>query len=194
MFRELIKTIGLATVSKFDYTPSSDEIRGLLVKKSGKGIKSIPHNQSECNPQMKQMWQECAEELQKIETDKPYIKRQVTGDASETGLIKFIQPLLENDEEGCFKYEKGLEGLRDAHPIISIGTAEKPALAMIPFSSDIKFNLIIRDMNCKEPTPASVDDNMYVYLKGAPERVVNRCSTLLVKGDKEIPLSASVLE
>lgn len=65
---------------------------------------------------------------------------------------------------------------------------------MIPFSSDIKFNLIIRDMNCKEPTPASVDDNMYVYLKGAPERVVNRCSTLLVKGDKEIPLSASVLE
>jgi hypothetical protein len=65
---------------------------------------------------------------------------------------------------------------------------------MIPFSPDIKFNLIIRDMDCQEPTPAAVDDNIYVYLKDAPERFVNRCSTLLVRDDKEIPLSASVLE
>lgn len=90
VFKELVKTIGLATVCKFDYTPSSDEIRGLLAKKSGRSFKSIPHSQSECNPAMKELWAECIRDLQKVETEKPFIKRQVTGDASETGLIKFI--------------------------------------------------------------------------------------------------------
>ena len=98
VFKELVKTIGLATVCKFDYTPSSEEIRGLMSKKSGKSIKSIPHSQSECNPAMKELWTECVTDLNKIETDKPFIKRQVTGDASETGLIKFIQPLLLDDQ------------------------------------------------------------------------------------------------
>ena len=63
-----------------------------------------------------------------------------------------------------------------------MGTAEKPAEALIPFSSDIKFNLIIRDMNKKEKNSTNIDDNMFVYLKGAPERVVNRCSSILLNG------------
>ncbi len=90
VFEELVKIIGLATVCKFDYTPSSDEIRGLLAKKSERSIKNIPHSQSECNPAMKGLRAECIIDLHKIETEKPFIKRQVTGDASETGLKRFI--------------------------------------------------------------------------------------------------------
>jgi len=58
---------------------------------------------------------------------------------------------------------------------------------MIPFSSDIKFNLIIRDMNKNEKNPSSKEDNLCVFMKGAPERVLGRCTKILVDG-KEEPL------
>jgi hypothetical protein len=46
-------------------------------------------------------------------------------------------------EYGC--YDKGgLNGIREANPILIGG--DKDA-CLIPFASDIKFNLIIRDMN-----------------------------------------------
>jgi len=64
---------------------------------------------------------------------------------------------------------------------------------MIPFSSEIKFNLIIRDMNTAEKNPKHADDNMFVFLKGAPEKVILRCSTMLVDG-KEVTLTAGHLE
>lgn len=51
----------------------------------------------------------------------------------------------------------------------------------IPFNSAIKFNLLIRDMNKDEPNPRNAEDNIVVYLKGAPERVLNRVSKVLVK-------------
>lgn len=51
----------------------------------------------------------------KKEEEKPYIKRNVEGDASETGLVKFIQPLLMGGAYGC--YDKGgLDGLRKQCP------------------------------------------------------------------------------
>jgi len=37
-----------------------------------------------------------------LEEEKPYVKREVEGDASETGLIKFIQPLLMDGDHGCY--------------------------------------------------------------------------------------------
>jgi hypothetical protein len=40
----------------------------------------------------------------------------VQGDASETGLIKFIQPLLMGGDFGLYK-EGGLAGVRDSFPI-----------------------------------------------------------------------------
>jgi sodium/potassium-transporting ATPase subunit alpha len=33
-----------------------------------------------------------------------------------------------------------------------------------------------------------------IYLKGAPERVINRCSTMLVSGDQEVPIDANITE
>ena len=57
------------------------------------------------------------------------------GDASETGLIKFYQGIKDIEEE------------RAKYPIFSYKTVEKSCECMIPFSSEIKFNLNIRDMN-----------------------------------------------
>jgi len=44
----------------------------------------------------------------------------------------------------------GLDGVRDTYPIAP-DVVKDPS--MIPFSSDIKFNLIIRDMNTNEKNP-----------------------------------------
>jgi magnesium-transporting ATPase (P-type) len=43
-------------------------------------------------------------------------------------------------------------------------------------------------MNTAVKQPSTANDNIYVFLKGAPERVVNRCSTMLIDGDKEVVL------
>ena len=62
---------------------------------------------------------------------------------------------------------------------------------MIPFSSGIKFNLQMRDMHTAVLQPKPADDNLYVFLKGAPERVINRCTTMLMDGDVEVPLDSN---
>lgn len=80
---------------------------------------------------------------------------------------------------GCYNVG-GLDGLRTKNPKIKSANGDD---LEIPFSSDIKFNLIIRDMNTEQKTPTHINDNICIYLKGAPERVVNRCTTMLVEGD-----------
>ena len=107
---------------------------------------------------------------------KNFIQRKVEGDASETGLVKFVQPILDKRYGG--EYDDGLNEIRSRYPIMRVGENT----AVIPFSSDIKFNLIIRDLNTLESRPRHASDNMAVFLKGAPERVLNRCSTILVDG------------
>jgi magnesium-transporting ATPase (P-type) len=54
----------------------------------------------------------------------------------------------------------------------------------IPFSSEIKFNLFVRDMNRSNQHPEDIDEGLMVVLKGAPERVLNRCSKILVRGQE----------
>jgi magnesium-transporting ATPase (P-type) len=58
---------------------------------------------------------------------------------------------------------------------------------LIPFSSDIKFNLFIRDMNpkaTKQECEQNIDNNLCVFMKGAPERILNRCSKILIEGNE----------
>jgi magnesium-transporting ATPase (P-type) len=89
---------------------------------------------------------------------------------------------------GCYDIG-GIEGVRIKYPVVLSGGDP----AMIPFSSDIKFNLQIRDMNTAISNPATADDNVYVFLKGAPERVVNRCTTMQMDGNVEVPLDSTRL-
>ena len=74
-------------------------------------------------------------------------------------------------------YKGGLDGIRAAFPVISMDNDQK---AMIPFNSAIKFNAIIRDMSPDNKRPATAAKNMTMFMKGAPERVLERCQTMLV--------------
>jgi len=128
------------------------------------------------------------EALIKKEAERPFMKKRVEGDASETGLVKFVAPLLEGGENGCYDLG-GLSGFRAKFPTVKANSGDP---AMIPFNSENKFNLIIRDMNPSVRSPSNADDNQWVYLKGAPEKVLNRCTTMLIEGDKEVPINDQV--
>ncbi len=78
----------------------------------------------------------------------------------------------------------GIEETRAKYPVFSYLQDGQPNEVQIPFSSEIKFNLFVRDMNKQNLHPNSKDDGLMVVLKGAPERVLNRCSKILVRGEE----------
>uniref|UniRef100_A0A8D0UGB6 Sodium/potassium-transporting ATPase subunit alpha n=1 Tax=Sus scrofa TaxID=9823 RepID=A0A8D0UGB6_PIG len=86
-------------------------------------------------------------------------KRDTAGDASESALLKCI-------ELSCGSVRK----MRDRNPKV----------AEIPFNSTNKYQLSIHE---REDNPQS----HVLVMKGAPERILDRCSSILVQG-KEIPL------
>ena len=99
-----------------------------------------------------------------------YIHRHCKGDASETGLVQFAQGVMDlNETRSKFP----------THVCKDAGGKESECL--IPFSSEIKFNLFIRDMAKSDEKD---NNNLCVYMKGAPERILVRCSKILVGGQE----------
>lgn len=92
-------------------------------------------------------------------TDVPIEQRQVLGDATEAGLIRFAAQTLPNFEE-----------LRETYPKVF----------ELPFNSETKWHMSIhRKSHANGP--------LTLYLKGAPERVLRICTTILTENGP-IPL------
>ncbi|XP_075260291.1 sodium/potassium-transporting ATPase subunit alpha-2-like isoform X2 [Convolutriloba macropyga] len=87
--------------------------------------------------------------------DKPVLKRDVIGDASESALLKCIEA-----------NEGGVNKMRE----------NSPKLAEIPFNSTNKYQLSIHKLD---------DGKILLVMKGAPERVADRCSTIMIDGEEE---------
>jgi len=186
MFRILVESVALSTTSFFAYQPNNDEVRAFVAKEKGVDVSKIPKDVKQGDEYYND-FEAMKRKMREKEAARPYTKRNVEGDASETGLVKFVQPLLMDGKYGYYQ-AAGLDGLRKKYPIVD-GVQNDPA--MIPFSSDIKFNLIIRDMNTADKTPSTPEDNMTVYIKGAPERILNRCKFVLVnEQDKDYDAGA----
>ncbi|XP_039648588.1 sodium/potassium-transporting ATPase subunit alpha-1-like [Perca fluviatilis] len=94
------------------------------------------------------------------QTTVPIMKRDVAGDASEAALLKCIELCCGS-----------VRGMRDKYPNI----------AEIPFNSTNKYQLSIH----KNSTPG--ETKHLLVMKGAPERILDRCSTIMMNG-KEQPL------
>ncbi|CAJ1087526.1 sodium/potassium-transporting ATPase subunit alpha-1 [Xyrichtys novacula] len=92
--------------------------------------------------------------------DVPILKRNTAGDASESALLKCI-------ELSC----GSVSGMREKYP----------KLAEIPFNSTNKYQLSIHT----NTTPG--ETKHLLVMKGAPERIMDRCSTIMLSG-KEQPL------
>merc|ERR1711937_307428 len=89
------------------------------------------------------------------------LKREVNGDASEAAILK----CTELSKGNVMEYRKN-----------------NKRVCEIPFNSTNKFQVSIHECDDK-----SVDGYLLV-MKGAPERILDRCSTIIVNG-KELPLT-----
>ena len=94
----------------------------------------------------------------------PIMKREVDGDASEAALLKCVEMTSGNTA-----------AIRDEHLKV----------AEIPFNSTNKYQVSVHETNKKT--------NYLLVLKGAPEKVMERCSRVLVNG-REIPMSDELVE
>ncbi|KAI5092453.1 sodium/potassium-transporting ATPase subunit alpha-3 [Silurus meridionalis] len=90
----------------------------------------------------------------------PIPKRIVMGDASETALLKFTELTIGNIIDYRARFKKICE---------------------VPFNSTNKFQLSIHELEDR------LDLRYLLVMKGAPERILERCSTILIKG-QELPL------
>ncbi|KAM9298992.1 sodium/potassium-transporting ATPase subunit alpha-3 isoform 2-T2 [Gastrophryne carolinensis] len=96
----------------------------------------------------------------------PVLKRDVAGDASESALLKCI-------ELSC----GSVKAIRE----------KNKKVAEIPFNSTNKYQLSIHET--EDP-----NDNRYLLvMKGAPERILDVCSTIIIQG-KEQPLDDEMRE
>lgn len=84
--------------------------------------------------------------------DKSIDERKVNGDASEAGILKFSEKIT------------SIMGMR----------AQNPQISTIPFNSANKFMLTINKT-------AELGGNLRLCMKGAPERVIDRCNSILTK-------------
>ncbi|CAI2191862.1 11376_t:CDS:2 [Funneliformis geosporum] len=92
--------------------------------------------------------------------DIPFAERVILGDATETGLIRFAAQNLDDYDTVINNFPKVFE---------------------IPFNSETKWALTIHKKK-------HYTGKLTLYIKGAPERVLKLCSTIL-SDDKEIPLT-----
>ena len=173
-FRRFTEWLALATAATFEYTPSPEEVQAYLAKEWDMKVEQV-ETAKVSEEEIKRAEQALIEREQKL----PLEHRRVQGDASETGLVKFCQALYD------------LEDQRKKYPIHSYqeeGSKDKTTECYIPFNSEHKFNLFIRDMNPNDRAPTSAEDNLMVVLKGAPERVLRRCSNIYIDGE-DMPLT-----
>lgn len=87
----------------------------------------------------------------------PVLKRETNGDASESALLKCIELQVGNVAQVREKNKK---------------------ISEIPFNSTNKYQVSIHEQE-------NPDDPRYLLvMKGAPERILERCSTILIKGGR----------
>lgn len=174
-FMEILKSVALNTTAYFTPSYTIDDISAKIAKENKIKIDSIPKDpQTQKSGEWAELFENAEAILAQEEEKLSFLKKNVKGDASETGLIKFVQPLFMKSLEGLD--HDGLEGYRSKFPVVKNITGDQ---AMIPFTSDIKFNMMIRDLNASDSNPSTAKDNMAVFLKGAPERVLSRCTKIL---------------
>jgi magnesium-transporting ATPase (P-type) len=98
-----------------------------------------------------------------LSNEEDILKREIKGDASEGALIKFAEGVVKNQNS-----ENNIENLRSMHK----------KHFMIPFNSTNKWMLTITS-----PLENGVPkNNLTLHMKGAPEKIIAKCSHYLIEG------------
>merc|ERR1712180_306985 len=91
---------------------------------------------------------------------KPVLQREVNGDASEAAILKCTEMSTKEEHGGVMSYRK-----------------KNPKICEIPFNSTNKYQVSIHDTK-----PMDGKEEYLIAMKGAPERILDICSTITVNG------------
>lgn len=156
----------LGTYTTFDYSPTDNEVKQLYARMKKVRLSSLDNKDLPIDDHNEMKNRLIAAEKKMLNT-----QRFCQGDASETGLVQFAQSIMDLNET------------RAKYPVhIFKNAADKDTEAKIPFNSEWKFNLFIRDMAPGNRNPTNADENLCLFMKGAPERMIARCSKVLING------------
>jgi len=180
-FQEFMQAIALNTNAEFKYSPDLRDQKLFVAAKNGVPVDKIGDDDVKKEGDLEGMIQA----LVQTEKESSILDRFVVGDASETGLVKFANPLAGRTDG----QDGDLEAYRRKYPIHTYVTEDtkEEVQCQIPFNSEIKFNLVIRE----------VDGQKIVFCKGAPDKVLKRCSKVIQNGksvDITPEISDSILE
>lgn len=102
----------------------------------------------------------------------PVMQWETKGDASESSIIKFAQYMsfnIETEEE---------EALACHQDLMLVARERFTEVGKIPFNSTNKYHVMIVESSDE----ADADHPNTVYMKGAPERILPRCSEIIMDG------------
>lgn len=91
-FKELMRCVALGTTAKFDFKPDPDMIKKWISKMLWKNVSRITKAEIEHNTE------EAIKLLYEEEQARPFQKKKVLGDASESGLVKFVSGVVDIEE------------------------------------------------------------------------------------------------
>ena len=97
IFSTLMRTLALSTTTFFQFEPKNDEAIGWYIKKcKADKVKAVdmPKKGEEPNAAQKQVIEKAILDMIAEEKAKRFLKRQCKGDASETGIIRFLTPAI----------------------------------------------------------------------------------------------------
>jgi len=191
VFMNLIYSLALSTTTTFNFEPEDDVIvdyhKRVVCKDNKKKLVTFPKQVviNQFNDAQREAFNEAKVAMAVEEKTRNFMKRLTKGDASETGIVRFLTPILMSSFGGPIEVSKdnpnvidnALDQIRANFPIHQDSSQGD---FIIPFNSAIKFNLIIRDMNPAVTNPTETKDNLTIFLKGAPEKVLKRVSKILL--------------
>ena len=105
-----------------------------------------------------------AEFIDDSEDGQPVSARQIRGDASEQGILRCYESILQDS---------------------SSVRASSPKVAEIPFNSRNKFQVSVHDVDRR--------GTYQLVMKGAPEIILSKCSTILL-GNLEVPIDQTITQ
>ena len=128
---------------------TTEDQSGLQYDRTSPGFKALAKIATLCN----------RAEFKIGQDDKPILKREVNGDASEAALLKCMELAL-GDVMGIRKRNK--------------------KVCEIPFNSTNKYQVSVHESDNPD------DPRHLLVMKGAPERILDRCSTIFIGGKEKV--------
>lgn len=96
LFQTMIKTLALSTTTFFAFSPNDDEVKDWYkrdCKKTGESAIEFPKGEELTSAQREVIATAKAKMIDE-ENKRRFVKRSTKGDASETGIIRFITPIM----------------------------------------------------------------------------------------------------